>query len=66
MYPPVGKAVWDDQLNWQPIPVHTVPESRDEVLAMLRKCTAYEKALEDYKQSKQYTSGLAKYQDLME
>ncbi|XP_063547613.1 prostatic acid phosphatase-like isoform X2 [Cydia strobilella] len=66
MYPPVGNSVWDDQLMWQPIPVHTIPEKMDEVLAMERKCAAYDKALEEYKDSKEYKERLAKYQDLMD
>ncbi|XP_048006444.1 prostatic acid phosphatase-like isoform X2 [Leguminivora glycinivorella] len=66
MYPPVGKSVWNDKLMWQPIPVHTVPEKRDEVLAMGRKCAAYDKALEEYQNSKEYKERLAKYQDLMD
>ncbi|XP_061706842.1 prostatic acid phosphatase-like isoform X2 [Cydia pomonella] len=66
MYPPVGNSVWDDHLMWQPIPVHTVPEKLDEVLAMERKCATYDKALEEYKDSKEYKERLAKYQDLMD
>lgn len=31
LYPPEGKDVWNERIQWQPIPVHTVPEKMDEV-----------------------------------
>ena len=31
LYPPVSTDKWDDSINWQPIPVHTVPEDQDDV-----------------------------------
>ncbi|XP_037977950.2 prostatic acid phosphatase [Plutella xylostella] len=66
MYPPKGDSVWDTDLLWQPIPIHTVPEKDDEVLAMKKHCPAYKKALDDYMHSKEYKEKLSKYQDLMD
>lgn len=65
MFPPVGKSVWDADLLWQPIPVHTKPEKDDEVLAMKKYCMAYNKEKERYKHSKAYKDRLSKYQNLM-
>lgn len=31
LYEPVGDDVWNAQIKWQPIPVHTVPEKEDAV-----------------------------------
>jgi lysosomal acid phosphatase len=31
MFPPVGDQVWNEDIHWQPIPVHTVPEKLDNV-----------------------------------
>lgn len=66
MYPPSGNAIWDPDLMWQPIPVHTVPEHQDEVLAMKKYCKAYNKEMDGYTHSKPYKDRLSKYQGLME
>lgn len=66
MYPPSGSSVWDLNLLWQPIPVHTKPEKDDEVLAMKRKCIPYIKERDKYIHSAPYKERLSKYQGLME
>lgn len=50
---------------WQPIPVHTVPEKDDELLAMKKPCMAFDKEKEKYIHSKAYKERLIKYQPLM-
>lgn len=66
MYPANGKAIWNSDLMWQPIPVHTVPEKDDELLAMKKPCRAYDKELDRLIHSKPYKDRLSKYQHLME
>ncbi|XP_015117780.1 uncharacterized protein LOC107041654 [Diachasma alloeum] len=41
LYPPVDDQVFDDELKWMPIPVHTTPEKEDNVLAGEKYCARY-------------------------
>lgn len=31
MYPPVGKEMWNENITWQPIPIHSRPKNWDPV-----------------------------------
>uniref|UniRef100_A0A1I8P6L9 acid phosphatase n=1 Tax=Stomoxys calcitrans TaxID=35570 RepID=A0A1I8P6L9_STOCA len=44
LYEPQAKDIWNPDIDWQPIPVHTVPEKYDSVLAAKAPCPAYEYA----------------------
>ncbi|XP_013184946.2 prostatic acid phosphatase [Amyelois transitella] len=65
MYPPTGQSVWDRDLMWQPIPVHTEPEKEDKLLAMKKRCPKYTKEKEQFLHSAEYKNRLSKYQNLM-
>ncbi|EAT44755.1 AAEL003903-PA [Aedes aegypti] len=54
LFPPTGKDQWDPAIQWQPIPVHTVPETLDEILAAKKSCPAFDYALKKYKQSDEF------------
>ncbi|XP_075990945.1 prostatic acid phosphatase-like isoform X2 [Anticarsia gemmatalis] len=66
LYPPTGSSVWNSELMWQPIPVHTVPEDQDEILAMKKPCPAYDKEYDRLTHSKSYKDRLRTYQRLMD
>lgn len=66
MYPPIGKAIWNDDLMWQPIPIHTIPLEDDAVLAMRKNCVSYNKEMQKVVESKAYKQRLSQYQKLME
>ncbi|CAL7950976.1 unnamed protein product [Xylocopa violacea] len=45
LYPPVGNQIWDS-IKWMPIPVHTIPEDKDNILAAKKYCPRYDYELE--------------------
>lgn len=52
LYPPKGRDVWNEDLNWQPIPIHSVSEKNDYLIGgSVPHCVAYENALNDYARS---------------
>lgn len=64
LYPPTGADVWDTAITWQPIPVHTVTEELDSVLAAKKRCPAFDHALKVYRQSEPYHSYNASLEQL--
>ena len=42
LYPPVSNQVWNPNLEWQPIPVHTLPEIEDNLLSTKAYCPRFE------------------------
>ncbi|KAJ6647741.1 Lysosomal acid phosphatase [Pseudolycoriella hygida] len=44
LYPPTDEEKFDDDIMWQPIPVHTVPSHLDYVLSTGRTCPSFEAA----------------------
>ncbi|KAM9328201.1 lysosomal acid phosphatase [Pholidichthys leucotaenia] len=67
LYPPSGQQVFNPNLMWQPIPVHTVPASQERLLSFpLRDCPRYEQLLEETKQTEVFLNVTATYQDIID
>ncbi|GJQ66093.1 hypothetical protein Trydic_g5771 [Trypoxylus dichotomus] len=47
LYPPVGDQIWNKDLLWQPIPIHSVARSNDDKIALKRICPKYSEALQE-------------------
>lgn len=66
MFPPTNKQVWNESLLWRAIPIHTIPEELDYVLAAKKPCPLYNRAYEEYKTSDEIKSILERNQSTVE
>jgi len=41
LFPPTDQQQWNDRLDWQPVPVHTVPQSEDDLLSSHADCPRF-------------------------
>ncbi|XP_069504817.1 prostatic acid phosphatase-like [Ambystoma mexicanum] len=65
MYPPKGVQVWNPNIQWQPIPVHTVPEA-DELLLVhpFIKSEKFSKLLNETLNSLEFTNLISPYTEI--
>lgn len=66
LYAPKGKDIWNPDIAWQPIPVHTEKEKHDKLLAMKKPCPAYETAYKALLASEEFKRIRTKYSQLFE
>lgn len=66
MFPPASDKKWIDKLNWQPIPVHTLPFTEDYTLATYKRCDRFDYLMIDYLKTEEYQELIKKYQLLIE
>lgn len=45
LYPPKGMQVWNPDLKWQPVPVHSTPRHLDQLIVMKKPCPRNEQEL---------------------
>lgn len=65
LFPPNGKQKWNRNLNWQPIPVHTVQEANDFILGQSTICNRFDYALNEYRNSTEIQTLLAEKKSLI-
>ncbi|XP_057679901.1 lysosomal acid phosphatase isoform X1 [Corythoichthys intestinalis] len=67
LYPPNGEQVFSPNIKWQPIPVHTVPQSEERLLSFPRRdCPRYEVLMNETEQTEEFLNITADNQDIIE
>lgn len=41
LFSPTDAEMWNEQIHWQPIPVHTIPQNMDTVLFVGKDCPRF-------------------------
>lgn len=54
LFPPSNKEIWNKDVLWQPIPIHTIPEKIDYILAAKKSCPAYDEELAAVRNSEEF------------
>ncbi|XP_066441324.1 prostatic acid phosphatase [Eleutherodactylus coqui] len=66
LYPPVGRQIWNKNIAWQPIPVHTVPLSEEKLLSVpLKNCPRYNNLQKETYTSNEFHNLIDPYKDLL-
>lgn len=47
LFPPKGSQIWNKDISWQPIPVHTVPITQDNLLSSHAICPRMTQLIEE-------------------
>ncbi|XP_054479777.1 lysosomal acid phosphatase [Anoplopoma fimbria] len=67
LYPPAGQQVFKPDLMWQPIPVHTVPQSEERLLSFpLADCPRYKQLMNETEHTEDFINMTNTYQDIIE
>lgn len=64
-FPPSGFQVWDNSLEWQPIPVHTIPLQDDYLLYQSNACASIDNVHSALVESNQTSAFLHRYNGLI-
>ncbi|KAL3045810.1 hypothetical protein OYC64_013965 [Pagothenia borchgrevinki] len=67
LYPPAGQQVFNPNMPWQPIPVHTVPKSEERLLNYpLDDCPRYNLLMNETEKTEGFINVTLAYQDIID
>ena len=65
MFPPTGDQIWNKNLQWSPIPVHTMRQNHDYFLGVRKACDRFEYEMDHYLNSSGYKDFFATHKKLI-
>ncbi|KAJ8923804.1 hypothetical protein NQ315_010386, partial [Exocentrus adspersus] len=65
LFPPKEPQIWNENLLWQPIPVHYLPRSQDNMIAMKSRCDKYDQIFKEIMISSKVQNILSANEKLM-
>ncbi|XP_018567414.1 testicular acid phosphatase homolog [Anoplophora glabripennis] len=66
LYPPKGDQLWNKDILWQPISVHTLPTNEDQVLYMERPCPKFNRLYDEVTKNHFFQSMNEEFADFYE
>lgn len=64
LFPPEKEQQWNQNIQWQPTPIHTIPENLDELFFNGKPCPRFQRETKRFMESKEFTSLLNEYKPL--
>lgn len=65
LFPSKYDQIWNRDISWQTIPIHTVPRHEDYILYPGKKCPKEDRAFNEYLQSPEFIAITDKYKNLL-
>lgn len=66
LFPPKGDQIWNEDLLWQPIGVHSIPFEMDYLIKVDDACPRFVQLRDEYEKSPEIRAILEKHQELFE
>lgn len=61
LFPPTADQLFNKNINWQPIPIHTIPANLDYILDSKRKCDRHKILMKEHLNRSEYKAWHEKY-----
>lgn len=61
LFPPEDDQLWIENLQWTPIPIHTIPQNQDYILSVMKPCDRFDYEMALYTKTTAYTGLLDEY-----